>query len=61
MFRYAPGHFTKKDRVKVVPYSVWRSKFVLAILAVWQIGGHDDFLVNRANSQGASAASVKHK
>ena len=25
---------------KVVPYSVWRSKFVLTILAVWQIGGH---------------------
>ncbi len=25
---------------KVVPYSVWRSNFVLTILAVWQIGGH---------------------
>ncbi len=26
--------------LKVVPYSVWRSNFVLTILAVWQIGGH---------------------
>ncbi len=26
--------------VKVVPYSVWRSNFVLTILAVWHIGGH---------------------
>ncbi len=26
--------------VKVVPYSAWRSNFVLTILAVWQIGGH---------------------
>ncbi len=25
---------------KVVPYGIWRSNFVLTILAVWQIGGH---------------------
>ena len=48
----------KRLTFKVVPYSFWRSNFVLTILAVWQIGGHSFSTVRKARKQRTHSSRI---